>query len=64
MKKRTENKLKLSTETLRRLTRVELQDAMGGGTAGDWGGTSSDAGCTGTLATDCHCGSKSACTLC
>jgi hypothetical protein len=56
MKKRTENKLKLSTETLRTLNGLELQRAEGGGTAGDWGGGSSASGCTATLVSDCHCG--------
>ncbi|HKH48853.1 MAG TPA: hypothetical protein VKM72_29655 [Thermoanaerobaculia bacterium] len=61
MKKRTENKLKLSTETLRTLAGLELQRAEGGGTTGDWGGTSSASACTGTLFSDCHCGATSAC---
>lgn len=61
MKKRTENKLKLSTETLRRLDASALREAAGGGTTGDWGGTSSGAGCTATLATDCHCASHTVC---
>lgn len=61
MKKRTENKLKLSTETLRTLNGLELQRAEGGGTTGGWGGTSSASACTGTLATDCHCGASVGC---
>lgn len=61
MKKRTENKLKLSTETLRTLAGLELQRAEGGGTTGDWGGTSSAAGCTATLFSDCRCGATSVC---
>ena len=61
MKKRTENKLKLSTETLRHLNASALREAAGGGTTEGWGGTSSGSGCTGTLASDCHCGSHAVC---
>jgi hypothetical protein len=61
MKKRTELKLKLNTETLRILNISELQGAAGGGTTGDWGGTSSASGCTATLFSDCRCGATAAC---
>ena len=53
-KNRFEKKLTLSRETLRDLSARELLRAEGGGTSG-CSGTSSGAGCTGTLASDCHC---------
>jgi len=48
MKKRTEKKLKLSTETLRHLNASELQGAAGGAISGS--------GCS--LVSDCHCTTK------
>lgn len=56
MKKQLQ-KLRLSKETLRNLSEDQMEGAVGGVTT-LCSGTSSGPGCTGTLWSDCHCGSQ------